>query len=84
MRGRLVAVTQFKIVVGILLAFFSNLVEARLVWGPPSGVGCLVSRPCGPRCSFFSCSEPREFPLARIARPIDEAHAVLSRLGTDS
>ena len=33
LRGRLVAVTQFNIVLGVLLAFFSNYVIAQLDLG---------------------------------------------------
>jgi len=84
-RGRLVAVTQFNIVFGILLAFFSNYAIAQLdlgdvAWRWMFGVEAapaasffflLFLTPLGPR---WLVSQNR----------IEEARAELERLGTDS
>jgi sugar porter (SP) family MFS transporter len=84
-RGRLVAVTQFNIVLGILLAFFSNFLIAGLdlgavEWRWMFGVEAL------PAAAFFfllflnPCS-----PRWLVAKGrIDEAKAVLETCGTDS
>lgn len=85
LRGRLVAVTQFNIVFGILLAFFSNYVIAQLdlreaAWRWMFGVeafpaaaffSLLFLTPLGPR---WLVSQNR----------IDEARAELGRLGSDA
>ena len=55
-RGRLVAITQFNIVFGILLAFFCNYLIVQL--DHPSGAGCLASRHCRPE-PFSCCSFSR-------------------------
>jgi MFS transporter, SP family, xylose:H+ symportor len=84
-RGRLVAVTQFNIVFGILLAYVSNYLIAQLGLGEnewrwmfavmafPSAAffGLLFLTPLGPR---WLVSQNR----------IDEARAELAVLGTDS
>jgi sugar porter (SP) family MFS transporter len=85
LRGRLVAVTQFNIVLGILLAFFSNYVIAQLdlgqiEWRWMFGVEAF------PSAAFFLLlflvpASPRWL-VAR--RRIDEARRVLGRLGTDT
>jgi SP family xylose:H+ symportor-like MFS transporter len=85
MRGRLVAVQQFNIVFGILLAYLSNYVVAQLGFGEHAwrwmfGVEAI------PAAAFFAMlftvpDSPRWL-VAR--RRIDEARSVLSRLGTDS
>jgi sugar porter (SP) family MFS transporter len=85
LRGRLVAVTQFNIVLGILLAFFSNYVVAQLdlgaiQWRWMFGVEAF------PAAAFFlllflTPSSPRWL----VARGrVDEARSVLGRLGTDT
>lgn len=84
-RGRLVAVTQFNIVFGILLAFFSNYLIAQLELGPTEwrwmfGVEAL------PAAAFFlllflTPFSPRWLVLKNR---VEEAREVLSRLGTDS
>jgi SP family xylose:H+ symportor-like MFS transporter len=85
LRGRLVAVTQFNIVLGILLAFFSNYVVAQLKlgaleWRWMFGVEAF------PAAAFFvllflTPSSPRW--LVSRGR-VDEARAVLERMGTDT
>jgi len=84
-RGRLVALAQFNIVLGILLAFLSNLtigslglgdVEWRWMFGveavPAAVYFCLL---------FFTPRSPRW--LVATGRE-DEARAVLQRVGTDA
>jgi SP family xylose:H+ symportor-like MFS transporter len=84
LRGRLVAVTQFNIVLGILLAFFSNYLVARLDLGAAEwrwmfGVEAV------PAAAFFlllflTPPSPRWL-VAR--RRTDEARDVLASMGTD-
>ena len=85
LRGRLVAVTQFNIVLGILLAFFSNYLVAKLNLGASEwrwmfGVEAI------PAAAFFVLLflvplSPRW--LVAQSR-VDEARAVLGKLGTDT
>jgi len=85
LRGRLVALTQFNIVFGILLAFFSNYVIAGLglgdiEWRWMFGVEAI------PAAVFFfllfaNPLSPRW--LIAVGR-IDEAKIVLEKCGTDS
>lgn len=85
LRGRLVAVVQFNIVLGILLAFFSNYTIAwmelgAVEWRWMFGVEAF------PAAAFlaFLCLVPRS-PRWLVAEDlIDEARAVLSRVGTDT
>lgn len=57
LRGRLVAITQFNIVFGILLAFFSNYVIASLDLGEVEWrSGCSAWKPFLQPPSSFSCS----------------------------
>jgi SP family xylose:H+ symportor-like MFS transporter len=84
LRGRLVAVTQFNIVLGILLAFFSNYVIAGLGLGA-SDWRWMFGVEAFPAAAFFflllpTPASPRWL-MAR--RRKDEARAVLARLGTD-
>jgi hypothetical protein len=84
LRGRLVAVTQFNIVLGILLAFFSNYLIAgrglgEVEWRWMFGVEAF------PAAAFFlllflTPQSPRWL-VARGRE--DEARAVLARLGSD-
>ena len=84
-RGRLVAITQFNIVLGILLAFFSNYLIAQIgigvsEWRWMFGVEAIPAAlffllmfltPCSPR---WLVAQER----------VDQARAVLGKLGTDS
>lgn len=84
-RGRLVAITQFNIVLGILLAYFSNFLISRVglggeEWRWMFGVEAI------PAAAFFGLmfltpSSPRW--LVAQDRS-EEAHAVLEKLGTDT
>jgi MFS transporter, SP family, xylose:H+ symportor len=84
-RGRMVAITQFNIVLGILLAFFSNYLIAQLGPGPQSwrwmfGVEAV------PAAAFYfllflTPRSPRWLVMKGLTT---EARAVLSRLGTDT
>jgi sugar porter (SP) family MFS transporter len=83
-RGRLVAVTQFNIVFGILLAFFSNyaLVQLNLgetEWRWMFGVEAF------PAAAFFGLLflTPESPRWLVLRNRIDEARSVLGRLGTD-
>ncbi len=85
LRGRLVAVTQFNIVFGILLAFFSNyeivqLHLGALEWRWMFGVEAF------PAAAFFALlfATPRS-PRWLVSRGhLDEAKRVLNSLGTDT
>ncbi len=84
-RGRLVAVTQFNIVLGILLAFFSNFLIAGLKlgaieWRWMFGVEAL------PAAAFFFLLFLNPFsPRWLVAKGrIKEAKAVLESCGTDT
>ena len=84
-RGRLVAVTQFNIIFGIMLAFFSNYLISRLnlgavEWRWMFGVEAI------PAAIFFFLLffNPRS-PRWLVANgKIDEAFTVLARCGTDN
>jgi len=85
LRGRLVAITQFNIVLGILLAYLSNYLVAQQELGdnewrwmfgveafPAATFFLLLFRT--PRTPRWLCSQNR----------VDEARAVLERLGADT
>ena len=84
LRGRLVAVTQFNIVLGILLAFFSNYLLAQ------AGLGAAEWRwmfgvEAFPAAAFFALlflTPPSPRWLVARGRA-SEARTVLARLGTD-
>lgn len=83
-RGRLVAIQQFNVVLGILLAFLSNYVIARMHLGGAEWrwmLGVLAA----PSALFFLLLLPTpESPRWLIGRGrIDEARAVLAKLGVD-
>jgi sugar porter (SP) family MFS transporter len=85
LRGRLVAITQFNIVLGILLAYLSNYLVAQqelgdIEWRWMFGVEAFPAAAfflllfLTPRTPRWLCSQNR----------VDEARAVLERLGTDT
>ena len=84
-RGRLVAITQFNIVLGILLAYLSNWIISMLdlgalEWRWMFGVEAL------PAAAFFILLyfTPRS-PRWLVARSLmDESRAVLNQVGTDT
>ncbi|HID75738.1 MAG TPA: MFS transporter [Planctomycetaceae bacterium] len=84
-RGRLVAVTQFNIVLGILLAFFSNFLINRLDLGPVEwrwmfGVEAFPAA----AFSLLLLLTPRSPRWLVAGGRVDEARQVLARLGTDT
>ncbi|MGE5754327.1 MAG: sugar porter family MFS transporter [Planctomycetaceae bacterium] len=84
-RGRLVATTQFNIVLGILLAFFSNFVIAQLELGATEWRWMLGVVAVPAAAFFFLLLLTPESPRWLVARGrIDEVRAVLDRLGTDA
>ena len=83
-RGRLVAIQQFNVVLGILLAFLSNYVIARLHLGATEWrwmLGVLAA----PSALFFLLLLPTpESPRWLVGQGrTDEARAVLEQLGVD-
>ncbi len=85
LRGRLVAITQFNIVLGILLAYLSNYlvaqqnlgdIEWRWMFGVEAfpAVAFFLLLFVTPRTPRWLCSQSR----------VDEARSVLERLGTDT
>jgi SP family xylose:H+ symportor-like MFS transporter len=83
-RGRLVAITQFNIVLGILLAFFSNYLVAALEFGATEW-RWMFGVEAFPAAAFivllfFTPFSPRW--LVSKGR-VDEARQVLRRLGND-
>jgi len=85
LRGRLVAVTQFNIVLGILLAFFSNYVIQTLHLGETEW-RWMFGVEAFPAAAFFCLLflVPRSPRWLVASDHIDEARTVLSRTGTDT
>jgi sugar porter (SP) family MFS transporter len=85
LRGRLVAITQFNIVLGILLAFFSNYVIKEMDIGPTEW-RWMFGVEAFPAAAFFlllylTPESPRWLVAQRRA---GEARDVLTRIGTDT
>jgi len=84
-RGRLVAITQFNIVFGILLAFFSNYIITELNLGAIEW-RWMFAVEAVPAAVFFVLlfKNPLSPRWLIINNRIDEARLVLEKLGTDS
>ncbi len=84
-RGRLVAITQFNIVFGILLAFFSNYVISELNLGAIEW-RWMFAVEAVPAAAFFVLlfKNPLSPRWLIINDRIGEARLVLEKLGTDS
>ena len=85
LRGRLVAITQFNIVLGILLAFFSNYVIATFSLGAAEW-RWMFGVEAFPALLFFALLFLNPFSprwLIGVGR-IDEARQVLAKYGTDT
>jgi sugar porter (SP) family MFS transporter len=85
LRGRLVAVTQFNIVLGILLAFFSNFLVSQLDLGASEWRWMFGVEAFPAAAFFFLLFLTPLSPRWLVAQSrVDEARAVLARLGTDT
>lgn len=85
LRGRLVAITQFNIVLGILLAFFSNYVIATFSLGAAEW-RWMFGVEAFPALLFFVLLFLNPFSprwLLSVGR-VDEARQVLAKYGTDT
>jgi sugar porter (SP) family MFS transporter len=85
-RGRLVALSQLNVVVGILVAYLSNSIVELLLGGPDSAAWrVMLGAPALPAAIFFvmlvGIPESPRWLIKRHRRP--EADAVLRRLGTE-
>lgn len=84
-RGRLVAVTQFNIVLGILLAFFSNYLIAGMHLGPIEWRWMFAVEALPAAAFFFLLFRNPCSPRWLVAQKrLDEARTVLGACGTDS
>lgn len=84
-RGRLVAITQFNIVFGILLAFFSNYLIAGLNLGGNEWRWMFGVEAAPAAMFFFLLFLTPQSPRWLVAKGrVDEARRELGRLGTDS
>ncbi len=84
LRGRLVAITQFNIVFGILLAFFSNFVIASLNLGEVEWRWMFGVEAIPAAAFFFLLFLTPQSPRWLLMRGrTDEARTVLGRLGID-
>ncbi len=84
-RGRMVAITQFNIVLGILLAFFSNYLIALLDFGPSTWRWMFGVEAVPAAAFFFLLFLTPGSPRWLVARGrLDAARSVLARLGTDT
>ena len=83
-RGRLVAVQQFNIVLGILAAFLSNYLIAQRHLGAEEWRWMLGIQVVPSALFFFLMFLTPESPRWLVARGrVDEARAVLSKIGVD-
>jgi sugar porter (SP) family MFS transporter len=84
-RGRLVAIMQLNVVLGILIAFLSNYLIAGLGLGPTEWRWMLGIQ-AFPSAIFFALLLPTsESPRWLIAKHrLEEARQVLAKMGTDS
>jgi sugar porter (SP) family MFS transporter len=85
LRGRLVAVTQFNIVLGILLAFFSNYLVAQLRLGAAEWRWMFGVEAVPAAAFFFLLFFTPASPRWLVAQGrSEEARAVLASMGTDT
>jgi len=84
-RGRLVAVTQFNIIFGILLAFFSNYLISRMNLGAIEWRWMFAVEAFPAALFFFLLFLNPRSPRWLVAKNrIEEAAAVLGKCGTDN
>ncbi len=84
-RGRLVAIMQFNVVFGIMAAFLSNYLIARMELGPVEWRWMLGIQAIPSALFFFLLFPTAESPRWLVAKGrTDEARAVLAKLGVDA